>query len=69
MHVRDIVILCCFFIIFVGFGLILRQEYFDRPYPPGEKSKRLRLIAYAMVTVAWAVMAVAQWGKILKHFR
>lgn len=63
MHHRDIIILCCDGVIFAGYGVVLRQEYFDRPYPPGEKSKRLRLIAYAATAVAWAVMAIAQWTK------
>jgi hypothetical protein len=67
MHVRNLVILCCYFVIFVALGIVFRWEYFT-PYnsdPTGEKSKRIRLRAYLTMAVAWAVMAVAQWGKIL----
>lgn len=66
MHNRDIVILCCYCVIFVGLGVVIKWEYFT-PYdsdPTGEKSKRIRLRAYLIMAVAWVVMAVAQWTKV-----
>jgi hypothetical protein len=66
MHFRNLVILCCYLVIFVGFVIVFRWEYFA-PYdsdPTGEKSKRIRLRAYITMAIAYVVMAIAQWGKI-----
>jgi hypothetical protein len=57
MHTRDIVILCCYCVIFVALGVVIRWEYFD-PGPPGEKSKRLRVIGYLTAAIAFTVLAV-----------
>lgn len=66
MHNRDIVILCCYCVIFVELGIVIRWEYFTSydSDPTGEKSKRIRLRAYLTMAVAWAVMAIAQWTKL-----
>jgi hypothetical protein len=66
MHPRDIVILCCYVVIFLALGVVIKWEYFT-PYdsdPTGEKSKRIRLRAYITTLIAWVVMAIAQWWKI-----
>jgi len=63
MHNRDIVILCCYCVIFVAFVIVLRQEFFGLPYPTEEKSKRLRIRAYVTILIAYAVMAIARWAK------
>jgi len=63
---RDIVILCCYLVIFVALGIVLKWEYFT-PYdsdPTGKKLKRVRLRAYITTLIAWVVMAIAQWWKI-----
>jgi hypothetical protein len=66
MHFRDLVILCCYLVIFVALGIVIRWEYFTPcdSDPTGEKSKRTRLRAYITMAIAWAVMAIAQWWKI-----
>jgi hypothetical protein len=66
MHTRNIIIFCCYFVIFVALGIVIRWEYFS-PFdsdPTGEKSKRARLRAYLTMVVAWAVMAIVQLWKI-----
>jgi hypothetical protein len=60
MHARDIVILCCYCVTFVAFGVVIRWEYFD-PEPPGKKSKRLRLAGYLTTAIAFAVLAVVHF--------
>jgi hypothetical protein len=66
MHPRDIVILCCYLVIFLALGIVLKWEYFAHydSDPTGEKSKRIRLRAHITMLIAWVVMAIAQWGKI-----
>jgi len=61
MHFRNLLILCCYCVVFVALGIVIRWEYFT-PYdsdPTGEKFKRIRLRAYVTMAIAWAVMAVA----------
>ena len=65
-RMRNIIILCCYLVIFVVLGIVIRWEYFS-PFdsdPTGGKSKRARLRAYLTMAVAWAVMAIVQWWKI-----
>jgi len=63
MHHRNIVILCCYGVIFVAFVIVLMQEYFGLPYPTEEKAKRVRIRAYVTILIAYTVMAIARWAK------
>lgn len=57
MYASNMVILCCWCVIFAALGVVIRWEYFD-PKPPGEKSKRVRLIGYLTMAIAYAVLSV-----------
>jgi hypothetical protein len=63
MHNKDIMILCCYCVILVTLGVVIREEYFNSE-SDGKKSKKLRLRAYGVMAIAWAVAAVVQLTKI-----
>jgi len=63
MHNKDIIILCCYCVIFVTLGVVIRAEYFSSE-PDVKKSKKLRLRAYVVMAIAWAVAAVVQLTKV-----
>jgi hypothetical protein len=62
---KDILIVCCFCVLFATSGVAIRREYYS-PYPSdpkGEKIKRLRRRVYAIQAVAWIVMAIVYWWR------